>query len=210
MNRYHFVNKRYSTHRQIIDTIRRIIKDSDRVLDLGCNTGYLGNYIKTGDWVGIENDQSLIPELKNSGVYKEVLCEDINNFDFGLFKKESFDIIIMADILEHLFNPDSVMQRLKPLLKESGHMVISIPNIANFKIRLKLLFGFFTYTETGILDRTHVHFFEKHSVKKFIKKNGLVIKKMKFTSTFFGVIISSLSFLGPWLGHEIVIVAKKN
>ncbi len=57
-----------------------------------------------------------------------------------------------------------------PALKEKGKIIISVPNIANWIIRLGLLFGKFDYMERGILDRTHLRFFTMRSLKQLMKE----------------------------------------
>ena len=74
-----------------------------------------------------------------------------------------FDIIVFADILEHLKEPLEVLKRYKKYLKDDGYIIISIPNIANWKIRFKSLLGRFEYNEYGILDSGHLRFFNEKS-----------------------------------------------
>jgi 2-polyprenyl-3-methyl-5-hydroxy-6-metoxy-1,4-benzoquinol methylase len=75
---------------------------------------------------------------------------------------------LFADILEHLRDPPAVLRKAIPALRDSGKLIISVPNIANWVIRLGLLFGNFDSTERGILDKTHLHFFTLRTLQKLM------------------------------------------
>lgn len=208
MNPYKFHRRHYSTHQVMVRILKQIISPTSAVLDLGCNTGYLGEQVGEGLWTGVERDPNTRPVLEKIPVYNRVITGDLEHFNFSQFAKESFDVVLMADILEHLINPEHVLREILSVIKPGGKVVISLPNVANWQIRLSLMFGFFTYKDVGILDRTHVHLYEKHSARRLVESNGLRIRRMIFTSTFFGIVIRFLPCLGPLLGHGIVIVAQ--
>jgi 2-polyprenyl-3-methyl-5-hydroxy-6-metoxy-1,4-benzoquinol methylase len=86
---------------------------------------------------------------------------------------EKFDVIVFADVLEHFVHPEYVLSQARALLAPGGRMIISIPNVAHLSVRLHLLMGSFTYTDRGILDRTHLHFYTKKSLKKMIAEAEL-------------------------------------
>jgi len=87
----------------------------------------------------------------------------------------SFDCIILADILEHLLRPDVLLRRVAPFLASGGAIVASIPNIAHGSVRLALLEGHFRYSETGLLDSTHIRFFTRDSLQELLEANGYSI-----------------------------------
>ena len=91
---------------------------------------------------------------------------------------QSYDLILLLDVLEHLVDPVGTLKRLSTLLKPGGHVIVSVPNIAHLSVSLPLLFGRrFTYTEAGILDRTHLKFFvEKTAIDLLNNANLTVIK----------------------------------
>jgi len=68
-----------------------------------------------------------------------------------------------------------VLKQSLALLTDEGYVVISLPNVAHAAVRAQLLSGRFTYTETGLLDRTHLRFFDAVSVREFLADAGLVI-----------------------------------
>jgi 2-polyprenyl-3-methyl-5-hydroxy-6-metoxy-1,4-benzoquinol methylase len=84
----------------------------------------------------------------------------------------SFDVVLCGDILEHLRDPLAALMRWRPLLRDDGRLVLSTPNVANWSIRLSLLFGRFRYTDRGILDRTHAHLFTRSSLLESVRRAG--------------------------------------
>jgi SAM-dependent methyltransferase len=210
MRQYEFRQSYYSTHQIIVRILKVLVGPTSSILDVGCNTGYLGEYVGQGLWTGIERDQNVRAELEHISAYQKIIFEDIERVDFKQFAPEEFDVILMADVLEHLVNPERILHEMSALVKHGGKVIISLPNVANWRIRLLLLLGFFSYKEVGILDRTHLHLYEKHTARQLLELSGFLINKMVFTSSFFGIIIKFIPCLGPLLGHGIVIVAQSN
>ena len=98
------------------------------------------------------------------------------------FYNEKFDAIILSDVLEHLYDPVSVVNFYKKLLKTNGVIIITVPNIANFYSRLCLLFGNFNYSETGIMDKTHIRYFNKKTLELLSLSTKLKIKYFEYDS----------------------------
>jgi glycosyltransferase involved in cell wall biosynthesis/SAM-dependent methyltransferase len=94
---------------------------------------------------------------------------------------ERFDIITCADILEHLRDPISLLKALPDLLVEGGRLLASVPNGAHAALRLELLEGRFTYEDTGLLDRTHLHLFTYQSVRQLFARSGFSVKELTYT-----------------------------
>ena len=80
-----------------------------------------------------------------------------------------------------LKKPEQILDQCHDVLDRDGHLIISVPNIANISVRLLLLFGKFDYTERGILDWTHVHFYTRKTSREFLEKNGWEIVAAKTT-----------------------------
>lgn len=87
-----------------------------------------------------------------------------------------FDVITFADVLEHLRDPNQALTRAKDYLKEDGFIIISLPNVANWRVRLSLLLGKFNYTKTGILDESHLRFYNLETAKNLIGKHYKIEK----------------------------------
>jgi SAM-dependent methyltransferase len=139
-----------------------------KILDVGTASGYLGKIWRgRGHYLaGIEYDPATAETAKK--YYDSFQVADIETFDFP-YPRE-FDYIVFADVLEHLRDPAAVLRRCIPTLKESGKIIISVPNVANWLIRLSLLLGKFDYMDRGILDRTHLRFFALRSLKQLMNE----------------------------------------
>jgi SAM-dependent methyltransferase len=96
--------------------------------------------------------------------------------------RETFDVIVAGDILEHLPRPEVLLGSLKPLLKPGGVLLLSLPNVANVTVRLGLLLGRFTYAPRGILDRTHLRFYTRATGRALLEDNGFRIASVETTA----------------------------
>ena len=165
-------------HYKILNFINSL-KGSLIILDIGCATGYLGKELKKrGHQVyGVEISEKAGKEAEK--VLNGVIIGDIEEIDLP-FPENYFDIIICADVLEHLFNPKEVLIKLKKYLKNDGYLIASIPNIANWKIRLELLKGKFEYKNIGLLDFGHIRFFTYYTAKKMFEETGYKIEYIDF------------------------------
>ena len=86
-----------------------------------------------------------------------------------------FDVILALDVLEHLSDPAAVLGAARRFLLPHGRLVASIPNVAHAAVRLQLLEGRFTRTDVGLLDATHLHFFDRPGVHALFRRSGYVI-----------------------------------
>ena len=105
--------------------------------------------------------------------------------------KQPYDYLLLADVLEHLRDPLATICRLMPLLKEEGTVVLSVPNVAHLYVRLMLLCGRWKYEERGILDRTHLRFFTRTSLKEFLEAAGICLRRMRAACLPWSIILSS-------------------
>ncbi len=133
-----------------------------KILDVGCSEGYLGGYLKKlGHTVlGVEmNPQAAV---KAGLVLDSVYNGSISDY-FSQHKDEKFDAILFGDVLEHIADPNEVLEISHHHLNQEGFIIASLPNIAHAAIRAMLLEGRWEYADLGILDRTHLRFFTKSS-----------------------------------------------
>jgi 2-polyprenyl-3-methyl-5-hydroxy-6-metoxy-1,4-benzoquinol methylase len=141
-----------------------ISKGPHRVLDVGCAAGRLGRKLreqdKVAELVGVEIFEA--PASEAARFYDRVYTDDIETLELPL--EEYFDYIICGDILEHLRDPWSTLEKLHRLLKPQGVIIASIPNIRYWRILRDLVFlGKWEYVDSGILDNTHLRFFTRNS-----------------------------------------------
>jgi 2-polyprenyl-3-methyl-5-hydroxy-6-metoxy-1,4-benzoquinol methylase len=161
----------------------RLVGPDRRVLDVGCATGYLGKALMDqGCRVsGVEYD----PEAaaRATEVLDEVLVADLETADLvEHFGAGSFDVLAFGDVLEHLRDPSAVLRAAVPLLADKGSVVISIPNVTHAALRLALLQGRWTYSDRGLLDRTHVQFFTRGTLLGMLRESGLVAVDVRGTT----------------------------
>jgi methionine biosynthesis protein MetW len=150
------------------------------VLDVGCHTGIMGEILrekKRAKVIGIDTDvqalhiarerlqASLLLNIEEEGWVEKIISEGYHNFD----------VILFGDVLEHTREPERILSEAKKLLKPGGHVIVSIPNVAHWRSRFGLLFGRFRYTDSGILDKTHLRFFTYKTAKEFIRNSGYQI-----------------------------------
>ena len=150
------------------------------VLDVGCGFGFNADYLKTrfhvNEIIGIDNKESLEKEaLKRIDKF---ILGDIEKISLDKYKNY-FNLIVFADVLEHLYNPWGTVAKVKECLKDDGKILVSIPNVRHFSILLNLILGKWEYKEEGLLDLTHIRFFTKQSIKAMFSMNNLRIIKMK-------------------------------
>ncbi len=160
--------------------IFQFIEPKTTVLDIGCSSGKLGAALKQEKQttvVGFDIDKADIKLAKKN--LDEAYVVDAEKDD--LTKFGTFDYIIMADVIEHLVDPVSVLKKAKHLLKPKGKLIFSIPNMANVTTRIELLKGKFTYKDFGLLDRTHLHFYDTEEVYRVFSEAGMVIGEMDCT-----------------------------
>jgi O-antigen biosynthesis protein len=151
-----------------------------RVLDVGCSTGYLAERLQQrgADVVGLDMDERAV-ELAGR-FCSEVHVGDVETMELP-FEPASFDAIVCGDLIEHVRDPQALLARLRQFLSPGGRLVLSTPNIANWAIRLSLLFGRFRYTEWGILDRTHTHFFTRKTLRECLEAAGYRVVVFDYT-----------------------------
>lgn len=204
MPKYIVNTAQYGTHRLIASEIG----EGNAVLDLGCNKGYLKQFAPGNSFLGIDYNGKDLQEAKKNG-YQKVYQLDLN--DYKAFKvRDKFDVLIFADILEHLLYPDKVLRFfVDHYLDSGGKIIISLPNVAHITVRLSLMRGRFVYTQSGILDRTHLHLYTVQTARELITSSGLKIVKSMFSSNRLGRLIQYFPFLGTLLGFNLIFICRK-
>lgn len=158
----------------------------NRILDVGCGEGRTGAALKAAgrasEVVGIEKNAS-VAAVAGANVDR-VICTDVESFELP-FGPAYFDYIILADVLEHLVDPWTVVEKLAGLLHAGGYMIASIPNVRHWRVVLALLVsGDWRYDPDGVLDDTHLRFFTKKSMRKLFPAPALVVERVVPSFTF--------------------------
>jgi len=175
----HFDDSPYEAHA----LVARLIPNGSRVLDIGCGTAMLGSFLdssKNIKYEGLEPMPERADKAKAKGfaIYNNYLSSSV------VSQLPRYDVVVLADVIEHLSNPYSIIKPVKSIMKSSGCLIVSVPNIAHWSIRCSLAMGKFDYADTGILDATHLRWFTIKSFEAYLKNCGLIVKEKKFTSGF--------------------------
>lgn len=157
-----------------------------RVLEIGCATGATAMHIKAlypGAWVaGIELSEAAASVAR--GRMDLVLSEKFEEADLegqGI-GRGSIDTVIVADVLEHMYDPWGVLVRLKPYLTADAQVIASIPNARNLWLLNELANGRFPYAPVGLLDITHIRFFTRTEIEKLFSETGYAIESWARTA----------------------------
>jgi SAM-dependent methyltransferase len=148
-----------------------------RILEIGCGGGHTLAWLKKrwpdAQTVGVDGWQDIAEELKR---HADVAI--IHDLEQPLPELGEFDLILALDVLEHLRRPEDTMKALMALLRPGGAIIVSVPNIAHVDIIGDLLFRRrFQYSDAGILDRTHLHFFTERSALALMEDAGLTVRE---------------------------------
>ena len=153
--------------------IVRCIPAQKKVLDVGTGSGALGQYLQVGgacvDGITYSEEEA----LQAAPYYRRIEKIDLEQvLPSARFAGQSYDVIVCADILEHIRNAAEVLADLRKLLAPGGRLLLSIPNATYMGVLFSLLAGCFTRTREGLLDATHVNFFDRQGLSQLVKHAG--------------------------------------
>lgn len=151
----------------------KYIKPSSSVLDFGCSSGNFGKaLIQKKNCVvdGVELDKH--DAQKAARVLSRVYTNNIEVEGDGFLGGNTYDTIYFGDVIEHLVHPVEVLKLMKSHLKNDGRIAFSVPNMAHMSVRLMLLKGEFRYGDMGLLDKTHLHFYDQDEIKRVVQEAG--------------------------------------
>lgn len=213
----HIKDKAYYANARL-EMMQFIPKDAEKILEVGCGEGKFSAILteQGKETWAIEPDPASAKIAAKSltkvfhGTIDEKLSEIPDN---------SFDVIVMNDVIEHLTEPWDDIQKLKSKLKEDGVFISSIPNVRYAKNLFHVLFKRdWKYADDRILDITHYRFFTKKSIRRLWEENGYSVQRMRGinrTKSFAYVpfaILWNILFLGTQLDifyMQFATVAKK-
>jgi 2-polyprenyl-3-methyl-5-hydroxy-6-metoxy-1,4-benzoquinol methylase len=184
----------------------------ESVIDIGCAGGKLGaELIRNGtarSCDGIEPfaDAASIARFALGNVWQGTLETVGNEIPW-----QKYDLSIMADVLEHLVDPWAVLKELHRSTAPNCRLALSVPNIRHYKIVLPLLFrGEFRYQNSGIMDRTHLHFFTRESLIETLNICGWRVQgvhshmRKRYRSWYYPT-----QLLEPFVAVQNLLIAEK-
>jgi 2-polyprenyl-3-methyl-5-hydroxy-6-metoxy-1,4-benzoquinol methylase len=163
--------------------IVELVGSDKRVLDVATSTEQVAKLLgERGCKVTrIEVDPETTRQVEE--YCETIIIGDVESLDLGNeLDEESFDVIVLGDVLEHLKDPLQTLRRLKPFLRAAGYVVASVRNIAHGSVRLALIEGKFHHPSLGLVDDMHLRFFTRESVEQLCKDAGFLITELKSTT----------------------------
>lgn len=181
MNQESAFRYQYEIDPQSDSTAARILKlvgQNKKVLELGCAAGSmtraltnLNHCVVTGIEIDAESAEQARPFCQH------LIIANLESLDWEkTFETEKYDVIIAADVLEHLMHPEACLAKLQKLLMPEGYFVLSLPNVGHNGVIAALLNQTFPYKKTGILDETHLRFFSKQDIESLLSQAGFLIE----------------------------------
>lgn len=161
----------------------RMVGENKRVLEIGCGPGSITKLlVKKGlcQVTGLELDPDAIKRV--APYCERVMQVDLNSSGWPTLLEncKAFDVVVAADVLEHLYDPWATLKRMVSLISQNGYLVISLPHVGHAAIASCLIDGDFNYRDCGLLDRTHIRFFGLKNIEDLFKQAGLKIIEVAY------------------------------
>jgi predicted TPR repeat methyltransferase len=198
-NVYTFKDFEGSSHRILIDLIRRFTSHGGTLLDLGAAGGELGAAVRDqfDRTIGFEFEVDRIGQLR--GRLDQAVIADLETVRR---LPKNAKAIVLADILEHLRDPTALLQCVRQSLVDGAQLFVSVPNIANITVRIGLLFGIFEYRERGILDSSHLRFYTMRAIQRELENAGFRIIAIRGSSV-------PLRLIVPWMPEVLLRIGER-
>ena len=152
------------------------VNSQAKILEVGCGEGGTGwlalQHGKCGTYCGVE----LLPDAGDKARKRlsEVVVGNVESMNLP-WPEETFDVLILSEVLEHLRDPWAVLEKLFPLLKPGAAVYASSPNVSNHKIIRMLIQGDWNLTDMGVMDRTHLRWFTPRTYKHLFESCGYAV-----------------------------------
>lgn len=165
------------------DLIALLPKGKDlKILEIGAGYGETLYFLKSNGFAAEVVGVDLFEDTANTENYKPVdqfIFGNIEDLDLGEYQ-DYFDVILLADVLEHIIEPKPVLSKIKHYLKPTGQVVVSMPNIRHYSALYKIFGkGDFKYEESGIFDYTHLRFYCRKNIERLLESSGYTILKQE-------------------------------
>jgi len=155
--------------------LARMVEPGQRVLELGTGPGTVTRILhdKGCKVTGVEMEPETLATCAP-------FCERtlLANLEDPLWWEplgnEKFDVVICADVLEHLRDPRPLLEKLPSFLNEGGCALMSLPNASHLTIVASLLGGRFPYQKNGLLDNTHLKFYGREDLDALLRECGFL------------------------------------
>ncbi|MFH8038993.1 MAG: class I SAM-dependent methyltransferase [Candidatus Aenigmatarchaeota archaeon] len=220
-------------HIKMVKLLNKFLCNKEiKILDIGCGTGDLMLLFKKygyNDVIGIDHS-FVATEIANKKGLKVITCSILDELPEEITKYK-YDVIVLGDILEHIYIPSAVLIKIRDILKDNGILIISVPNAGCFINGLILcFFPWLSWISFALGPWTHIRYFTSYSIKKelrhcgfdvlylggvpfdYIDYNLLGLRKKLFWKiiNFLLLLYQPLSlFLPSFFSQNIIVLAKK-
>lgn len=158
----------------------RLVGNGKKVLELGCSVGTQSRILteKLGcDVTGVELNPMAAHQAK--AYCSRVVVGNLDQIDFETeFHNQKFDVILCADVLEHIYEPTAMLRKVKSVISSDGYVVASIPNIVHIALIFEMLQGRFDYRDKGLLDESHIRFFTRSTLIRTFSEAGFKLEHL--------------------------------
>ncbi len=190
MSVYTLKDSPYSSHMRLLALLDPA-KLGRNLLDVGCGNGFVCRLLRDRGFTvtGVEHPQGYDPALTAD---LRILPRDLEQGlgDVG----GPYDVVLLADVLEHLRHPETLLRELSELLRPGGVIIASLPNSGNIWFRLNILLGNFPEDDKGLFDRTHLHFYMLANWQRLFTRAGYGLEVLEVTPIPVGLIAPSLQW----------------
>lgn len=180
---YAFKDGDSSSHAVILGKLAGL--PSSRILDLGCSSGLFAAHARAAGHEVTGVDCLELPGARErTDRFIQASLEDGIPAEAG----DGFDIIVAADVIEHLPRPGEILRDMHRVLRPGGRVLLSVPNFSHWYPRARVAAGLFGYDRRGILDETHLHFFTRATLRRTVRLCGFDIVDEQVTGLPLGVV----------------------
>lgn len=203
--------------------LMRLIPRDSAVLELGCASGYLSGYMEQAlgcRVTGLEADPAATAIAATRCT--QVFTVDLDAPDAlkDAATGAPYDVLLAAAVLEHLKHPQRLLEQARALLKPGARVIVSLPNVAHWSIRLQLLRGRFDYQDYGVMDRTHLHLYTLDTGRALLEDAGCRVEAVYIAGSGLQNLLNALTRPLGWrpapliapglLAYELIYVAYFN
>lgn len=182
MNEIHVYERALQVDKRTsLSLLVEMVESGNQVLDVGIGGGALGAFLKHNKACVVDGITYNSEEADLAAAhYGTVQVADLDATSLlDLFPLQRYDRIVCADVLEHLRDPGRVLDAARQMLAVGGKLLVSVPNVGYMGLIAELLEGEFRYRREGLLDQTHVRFFTRNSLLRFLSDHGWRAKRIE-------------------------------
>jgi len=147
-----------AAHARIVEWLAA--RQSTRILDLGSSDEWLARRLRLGGHAVTRVERGDQPAL-----------------DLSAQLGEDFDVVVAADVLERVKDPEKLLWDARRCLRPGGTIIVSVPNFAHWYPRSRVAWGRFSYERRGGFSRDHLRFFTRASLERLVARNGFTIRR---------------------------------